>query len=284
LTDRATHALRIVAAAALFSTAGAAIKSCGLTGIQVTCFRSAVAAVTILVLMPEARRGWTWAAALVSLAYTACMTLFVLSTKLTTAANAIFLQATSPLYILLLGPWLLGERVRRRDLALLAPLALGLGLFFVGIDRPVATAPDPVRGNVLAAGSGLAIALLVVGLRWLASRGRGEAAAAVLMGNVVGFLATLPAAVPVAEPRLADALIIVYLGVFQLGLAYVLVARAIGHVPALEASMLLFIEPVLNPVWAWLVHGEVPGVWARVGGALILGTTAVQTLLEVRRT
>jgi drug/metabolite transporter, DME family len=284
LTDRATHALRIVAAAALFSTAGAAIKSCGLTGFQVTCFRSAVAAVTILVLMPEARRGWTWAAALVSLAYTACMTLFVLSTKLTTAANAIFLQATSPLYILLLGPWLLGEPVRRRDLALLAPLALGLGLFFVGIDSPVATAPDPVRGNVLAAGSGLAIALLVVGLRWLASRGRGEGAAAVLMGNVVGFLATLPAAVPVAEPRLADALILLYLGVFQLGLAYVLVTRAIAHVPALEASMLLFIEPVLNPVWAWLVHGEVPGVWARVGGALILGTTAVQTLLEARRT
>lgn len=284
MTDRATHALRIVAAAALFSTAGAAIKSCGLTGFQVACFRSAVAAVTILVLMPEARRGWTWAAALVSLAYTACMTLFVLSTKLTTAANAIFLQATSPLYILLLGPWLLGEPVRRRDLALLAPLALGLGLFFVGIDSPVATAPDPVRGNVLAAGSGLAIALLVVGLRWLASRGRGEAAAAVLMGNVVGFLATLPAAVPVAGPRLADALILLYLGVFQLGLAYVLVTRAIAHVPALEASMLLFIEPVLNPVWAWLVHGEVPGVWARVGGALILGTTAVQTLLEARRT
>lgn len=284
MTDRATHALRIVAAAALFSTAGAAIKSCGLTGFQVTCFRSAVAAVTILVLMPEARRGWTWAAALVSLAYTACMTLFVLSTKLTTAANAIFLQATSPLYILLLGPWLLGEPVRRRDLALLAPLALGLGLFFVGIDSPVATAPDPIRGNVLAAGSGLAIALLVVGLRWLASRGRGEAAAAVLMGNVVGFVATLPAAVHLTEPRLTDALIILYLGIFQLGLAYVLVTRAIAHVPALEASMLLFIEPVLNPVWAWLVHGEVPGVWARVGGALILGTTVVQTVLEARRT
>ncbi len=283
MTLRATHALRIVAAAALFSTAGAAIKSCGLTGFQVTCFRSAVAAITILVLMPEARRGWSWAAALVSLAYTACMTLFVLSTKLTTAANAIFLQATSPLYILLLGPWLLGEAVRRRDLALLAPLALGLALFFVGIDGPVATAPDPVRGNVLAAGSGLAIALLVVGLRWLAGRGRGEAAAAILIGNIVGFLATLPAAVPVAEPRLAEALIILYLGVFQLGLAYVLVTRAIAHVPALEASMLLFIEPVLNPVWAWLVHGEVPGVWARVGGALILGTTALQTVLEARR-
>jgi DME family drug/metabolite transporter len=94
LTTRATHALRLVAAAALFSTAGAAIKSCTLSGLQVACFRAGIAAVTIFALMPEARRRWTWAAAPVSLAYAACMSLFVLSTKLTTAANAIFLQST----------------------------------------------------------------------------------------------------------------------------------------------------------------------------------------------
>jgi len=272
-----------VAAAALFSTAGAAIKSCSLSGLQVACFRSAVAAITIAALMPEARRRWTWAAGLVSLAYSSCMVLFVLSTKLTTAANAIFLQSTSPLYILALGPWLLREPVRRRDLAFLLPLVVGLLLFFVGGDRPAATAPDPVRGNLLAAASGLAIALMVLGLRWLAGRGQGEAALAVLMGNVVGFVATLPAALPVADVRLTDVLIIGYLGLFQLGIAYVLLARAIVHVPALEASMLLFVEPVLNPVWAWLVHGEVPSFWSRVGGALILGATAFRTLVHARR-
>jgi DME family drug/metabolite transporter len=283
LTARATHALRLVAAAALFSTAGAAIKSCSLSGLQVACFRSAVAAITIAALMPEARRRWTWAAGLVSLAYSSCMVLFVVSTKLTTAANAIFLQSTSPLYILALGPWLLHEPVRRRDLAFLLPLVVGLLLFFVGVDRPAATAPDPVRGNLLAAASGLAIALMVIGLRWLAGRGHGEAAIAVLMGNVVGFVATLPAALPVTEVRLTDVLIVGYLGLFQLGMAYVLLARAIVHVPALEASMLLFIEPVLNPVWAWLVHGEVPSFWSRVGGALILGATAFRTLVHARR-
>jgi DME family drug/metabolite transporter len=283
LTARATHALRLVAAAALFSTAGAAIKSCALSGLQVACFRSAVAAITILALMPEARRRWTWGAGLVGLAYAACMVLFVVSTKLTTAANAIFLQSTSPLYILALAPWLLREPVRRRDLAFLLPLVIGLLLFFVGVDRPAATAPDPVRGNLLAAASGLAIALMVIGLRWLAGRGEGEAAVAVLMGNVVGFVATLPAAVPVADIRPTDVLIVGYLGFFQLGVAYVLLARAIVHVPALEASMLLFIEPVLNPVWAWLVHGEVPGFWSRIGGALILGATAFKTLVDARR-
>lgn len=283
MIPRTVHALRIVAAAALFSTAGAAIKSCTLSGVQVACFRSAVAALTIFALMPEARRRWTWPAGLVSLAYSSCMVLFVLSTKLTTAANAIFLQSTSPLYILLLGPWLLREPVRRRDLAFLAALVAGLALFFVGIESPVTTAPNPRLGNVFAAFSGLAIALLVVGLRWLASRGRGEGAVAVFMGNAVGFAATLPAALPVVHPLAADVAILVYLGVFQLGLAYVLLARAIVHVPALEASLLLFTEPVLNPVWAWLVHGEVPGLWSRIGGAIILGATAVKTWSDARR-
>jgi drug/metabolite transporter (DMT)-like permease len=267
-------------AALLFSTAGAAIKSCSLSGIQVACFRAAVAAVAILALMPEARRRWTWSAALVGLPYAASMTLFVVSTKLTTSANAIFLQATSPLYILLLGPWLLREPARRRDLAILFALVAGLALFFVDAGAPAATAPAPLRGNILAAACGLTVALLIVGLRRLSQHARGEPAAAVLIGSLVTFVATLPAALPVAQVRVSDGLILTYLGVFQIGVAYVLVTRALGHVPALRASLLLFMEPVLNPLWTWLVHGEAPGPWSRAGGAIILGATAVQAWLD----
>ena len=75
---------------------------------------------------------------------------------------------------------------------------------------------------------------------------------------------------------------LVYLGVFQIALAYVLVTQAISHVPALEASMILLIEPALNPLWAWLFQGEVPGVWAIVGGAMILGATTAKSWAERR--
>jgi drug/metabolite transporter (DMT)-like permease len=275
--------LRLIAAAALFSTAGAAIKSCSLSGIQVACFRAGIAAAAILVLMPEARRRWTWRAALVGLPYAASMTLFVVATKLTTSANAIFLQATSPLYILLLGPWLLREPVRRRDVAFLLVLLAGLGLFFVRTDAPAATAPDPLRGDILAAISGLTISFLIVGLRRLSRDARGETGAAILIGNIMAFSATLPAALPLAQARVADGLILAYLGFFQIGLAYVLVTRALGHVPALHASLLLFMEPVLNPIWTWWVHGETPGPWSRIGGAIILVATALRTWLDARR-
>jgi drug/metabolite transporter (DMT)-like permease len=283
LKSSTKHAWALIAAATLFSTAGAAIKSCALTGVQVASLRAGFAGVAILLLMPEARGPWTWPAAAVSLAYAASMTLFVVSTKLTTSANAIFLQATSPLYILLLGPWLLKEPARRGDLTFLAALGVGLGLFFVGVDAPAVTAPDPLRGNTLAAFSGLTIGLLFVGLRWLSRRNGGEAAVAVFLGNVIGLLTLLPAALPLSHVRPVDWLLLAYLGFFQIGLAYSLVTRALGHVRALQASMLLLIEPVLNPVWAWLVHGEKPGAWSRLGGGIILGATALKIWLDARR-
>lgn len=103
-------------------------------------------------------------------------------------------------------------------------------------------------------------------------------AGAAVCGNVIVFLVSLPWALPLAPPagRAGDWLVVVYLGVVQLGLAYVFLARAIVRVPALEASLLLLVEPVLSPVWAWLVHGETPGPLAVVGGAVIITATGVK--------
>lgn len=246
-------------------------------------FRCGVAALLFLVLFPAARRGWNARVLAVGTAYAATMILFVLANRLTTAANTIFLQSTAPLYILLLGPWLLGERVRPRDVGFMSLVGVGLVLFFVGAEAPVATAPDPARGNLLAAASGVSWALTVVGLRWLGSRGEGDAAVAtVAAGNTLAFLVCLPFALPISQAGPADWAIIVYLGVFQIGFAYWLVTTAIRHVPALEASVLLLAEPALNPVWAWWVHGERPGAWALAGGALILGTTLLKTWWDGR--
>ncbi|MBI3270434.1 MAG: DMT family transporter [Planctomycetes bacterium] len=286
LPPRLLPRLQVFAAALLFSTGGTAIKATQLTAGQIASFRAGIAALALPLLLPAARRGWTRRTATVAVAYAAMVTLFVASNKLTTAANAIFLQSTSPFYLLLLGPWLLREPIRRRDLGFLAAVAGGLLLFFVGSERPVATAPDPLRGNALALLSGLAWALTVIGLRWVerAEGGGAEGAgiAAVAAGNVIAFLAGLPWALPVAAAAPRDWAVLVYLGVVQIGIAYACLTSALRRLPALEVSSLLLLEPAISPVWAWLALGEVPGAWSLAGGALIVGAALARTLADAR--
>jgi drug/metabolite transporter (DMT)-like permease len=274
--------VQLVLAATCFSTAGAAIKWSGFSAWQIAAVRAFVAMLAILTLIPEARHRWSWRVGLVAVAYSAAGLLFVFANKLTTAANTVFLMATNPLFVVALAPWLLRERVRAADLAFMGVLAAGLALLFVGGQRHFATAPDPFLGNVLAAGSAVAWAFTVTGYRWLARQGsengagRGPIAAAAACGNLIVFLVCLPGALPLAAGRATDWLIAIYLGVFQLGLAYVFLSRAITRVPALEASLFLLVEPVLSPVWAWLAHGETPGPLAVIGGAVILTATALK--------
>jgi len=276
--------LQLVLAALCFSTAGAAIKWCGFGPSQIAAIRALVAMLAILVLISESRHGWSWRVGLVGVGYAAAGLLFVFANKLTTAANTVFLQATNPLFVVVLAPWLLGEPVTRGDLRFMGVLALGLALLFVGGgQRQFATAPEPLLGNVLAAGSAVAWAVTVTGYRWLARQrsehgaGHGPIAAAAACGNLIVFLACLPAALPLAAGRPTDWVIVIYLGVFQLGLAYVFLSRAITRVPALEASLFLLVEPVLSPVWAWLAHGETPGPLAAIGGVVILAATALKS-------
>lgn len=270
--------LLLLAAALLFSTGGAAIKAANLSGWQVASFRSGVAALALLVLSPAARRGWSRRVAPVGLAYAGTLLLFVLANKLTTAANAIFLQDTAPLYLLILGPLLLGEPVHRRDAPFIVAVLAGIALFFIGQEPASRTAPDPLRGNLLATAAGLSWALTIAGLRWLGSKpGTAAAMPAVAAGNLLVFAGCLPVALPLGTLRWQDAAVIVYLGVFQIGLAYECMTRGLARVPALEASLLLLLEPALNPIWAWLAHGERPGGFALAGGALILGACLAKT-------
>jgi drug/metabolite transporter, DME family len=276
--------VQLAVAALLFSTGGAAIKAAGFGAWQVASFRSGIAAVAILLIAPAARRGWSTRAVLVGFAYAACLTLFVLANRLTTSANTIYLQSTAPLYLLVLGPWLLKEPIRRQDVGLLLVVALGLALFFVSAEAPRATAPDPMRGNLLALVSGFFWALTVCGLRWMGAAGgeHGSPVAAVVSGNLTAFLVALPLALPLGQHPPIDWALIAYLGVFQIAVAYVLVTSALRHIAALEASLILLIEPVFNPVWAWLVQGERPGSWALAGGAMILGATTIKGWLDAR--
>lgn len=265
--------LAVITAAVLFSTGGAAVKLASLSGWQIASLRSGIAALFVLAVIPETRRGWRWRIVPVAACYAATLVSFVLANRLTTAANTIFLQSAAPLYVMLLGPLLLQEPLRRRDIAFVAVVVSGIALLFAGSPHAGPTAPDPWRGNLIAIFSGVAYAFMLVGLRWLARKHEASAIATVGLGNLLACLAALPMALPLPRVSTADAALLLYLGTIQIGVAYLCLARGIRHVPAVEATALLMAEPALNPLWAWLVHGETPGPWALAGGALIVGVS-----------
>jgi len=272
----------ILAAALLFSTGGAAVKMTSLTGWQVACLRSGLAAIALLVFLPSARRGWSLKTVLVGAAYAGTMISYVLANKLTTAANAVFLQSVAPLYVLLLSPFLLREPIRRRQMFFMAALAAGTSMILAGADQTFTTAPDPLRGNIVGVFTGVCWALTIIGLRWLGLDRPGSsvgspAASAVVCGNMIACLVALPAALPIRGATPTDWSVVAWLGIFQVALAYVFLIRGIRRVGALEVSLLVLLEPVLSPLWAWAFHGERPSGLALLGGALIVAATATYT-------
>ena len=182
----------VLAAALLFSTGGAAIKATTLTSWQVASLRSLIAAIVLLVLLPEARLIRSWRVWLAAIAYAATLVLFVLANKLTTAANAIFLQATAPFYLLAIGPLLLKEPNRFRDYALGGVMAVGMACFLFDSSGASALAPNPALGNALAAATGLTWALTVTALRWLSKEDGASSLPVVSAGNLVAFAVALP--------------------------------------------------------------------------------------------
>jgi drug/metabolite transporter (DMT)-like permease len=264
--------LLILSAALLWSTAGAAIKRSGLDAWQIAGGRSLVAGAFLLLVVRETRVRPTGRVLLVSLAYAVTVVLFVVATKLTTAANAIFIQDTAPLWVLLLSPWLLREVPTKGELLAVPVYAVGLGLFF--LDDLTA---GQVAGNFAALASGVAFAFSIVGLRLL----RHDGPAALVYGNLVAAAVTLPLWTSGPAATAPDLALLVYLGVFQLGLAYLAFSRGVTGTPAIEASLLILLEPVLNPIWTFLFVGERPGPWAVVGGGVVLAATAWRTVAPI---
>lgn len=272
--------LQVLATAILFSTGGVVIKATSFSGWQVAGLRCGVAALAVLILLPVSRRGWNHRTLMVGCAYAGALICYAMANKLTTAASTIFLFSSSPLYILFLGPLVLKEPLRRRDLFFVLAFGVGLSLVFLDTQPASVTAPEPLKGNILAALGGFFFALIVIGLRFMsqASRtGETSATSALAVGNLIGFLICLPFALPLGPTTPLDWVLISYLGVLQIGLAYFLLIAALRRLPALEVSLLILIEPVLNPIWTWWVHGERPGSMTLAGGALILLVTAGMT-------
>ena len=264
--------LSVAGAAILWSSGGLFIKLAPMPGLAVAGGRSLVAGIFYLLAMRPNLRAARWSTAA---AYAGCIVTFVSATKLTTAANAIFLQYTGPAYVLLLSPWLLAEPLRAIDGACVVLSLAGMSLFFVG-----KVAAGQALGNVLGVVSGVFFALAIVLLRRDAKGGEDTALPSTALGNLIAAAVTLPwllkAAPAIATPRGLSVLL--YLGVVQLGVAYWLFVRGVRKVPAAEASLISMLEPVLNPVWVLVGFGERPGPWAIAGGAVVVGAVVLRTL------
>lgn len=279
LSSKFPPLLFVVAAAVLWSTGGLFIKWTSVSGLELSFGRSLLAAITVAIFTRHEGFGLNRVTAVASVLYAALLVLFVLATKQTTAANAIFLQYTAPVYLLILEPLLYKEKFRRRDLIVVIACVAGMSLFFVGKLRP-----QDVTGNFLALASGFCFACYFLLLRHSKARAVNRASS-VIYGNLLVVLIAAPVGISALQRMTThDALSIVYLGVVQIGLAYTLFTVAMARgVRSLDAGIVGYIEPVLNPIWVFLILGERPTQWALVGGMIIVVAVLVHTLLEARR-
>jgi DME family drug/metabolite transporter len=266
--------LLVFLAALLWSTGGLFIKATSLNAYELTFGRSLLAAVTVALFTRREGFGLNFIAILASATYAVLLLLFVIATKLTTAANAIFLQYTAPIYVMLLEPLFYKERFRPGDLLTVIACLAGMSLFFVGKLRP-----EDVSGNLAALASGLCFAFYFLLLRHPRARAVNRASS-VIYGNLLLVLITAPVGLKAMSHISAnDAGSILFLGIFQLGLAYTLFTLGMARgVRSLDASIVSYIEPVLNPVWVFLVLGERPSAWALVGGIIIIAAVITHTI------
>lgn len=269
----------VLAAALLWSTGGLFIKWTQLSAFELTFGRSLLAA--LVVAFFTRREGFRLNAMtiLTSLLYAGLLLLFVVATKLTTAANAIFLQYTAPIYVLLLEPFFYKEKFRRADLITVVVCILGMSLFFIGKLRP-----QDVSGNLAALASGLCFAFYILLLRHPHSQ-RVNRASSVIYGNLLLVIFTAPAGIAALEHMtIRDTGSVLYLGMFQIGLAYTLFTLGMARgVRSLDAAIVGYIEPVLNPLWVFIFLGERPTNWALIGGAIIIAAVATHTIWGARK-
>ena len=270
--------LFVLAAALLWSTAGLFIKWVSLSGLELSCWRSLFAIFTVAFFTRHEGFGLNRLTAVASVLYAVLLILFVLATKQTTAANAIFLQYTAPVYLLILEPIIYKEKFRSRDLITVLVCLGGMALFFVGQLRP-----QDVIGNIFALTSGLFFAIYLLMLRHPRAR-EVNRASSVIYGNALVVLMTAPWGLAVINSMTTpDLLGAAYLGVIQLGISYTLFTTGMARgVRSLDAGIICYAEPVLNPVWVFLILGERPSRWALLGGAIIIAAVITHMLLDAR--
>lgn len=270
LTEHQKGLAAIFIAALLWSTGGIFIKLISLNSLQLSALRSLFAAITFFVIFRNKLFKFNIATVVNALFYAGILILFVIATKTTTAANAIFLQYTAPIYVLILEPLLLKTYFERYNILTIVICFVGMLLFFMG-----ELTPGHMNGNIIALLSGISFAAFLIGMR----KNKPEYQyPTIFLGNI--FITLISGFALFDAVFIYDDLLMVsFLGIFQIGIAYAIFSWGLKKVYAIEASLISMIEPVLNPVWVFIGYGEQPSNWAILGGVIILFGIGLRTFI-----
>ena len=264
--------LAVFLTAILWSSGGLFIKLISLDSMELSFFRCAIAAVVFALMFRKRILKLNSLALLNSFAYAAVLILFVIATKTTTAANAIFLQSTAPIYVLIFEPLLTKTKWERINIITIVVCFLGMILFFMGD-----LTPGDIKGNIAALLAGVAFAAFFLGMKKNEPQ-YGESS--IFYGNVIVALICIPFITDMNSISLQDFAMVSFLGVFQIAFAYALFSYGLKRIIAVEASIISMFEPVLNPIWVFIGYGEVPSFYAIIGGIIIMTAITVRTLIS----
>lgn len=265
--------LALIATAALWSIGGLLIKSVQWNPFGIAGARSFIALFVFLPFIRQCRFRFSIPMVAGTIAYSLTTILFTAANKLTTAANAILLQYTAPVFVIILASVFLHERMTRIDILCVGGVLAGLVLFVLE-----GMSGGHLLGDLIALGSGVTFAALAVSMRAQKDANPMES---VILGNLLNAVICLPIGFALSKP-VSGLEWLVVLGLVQLGLSYVLYSFAVRHVGALQVVLLTVLEPLLNPVWVFLATGEKPGMYAVLGGIIVLGMVVLHAVLKKR--
>ena len=276
MTAPAKASLALVGCAALWSTSGIFIKSIAWNPLAIAGLRSLIGGIVILVYLRRPLFTFSFPQIAAAVANSVTMMMFVSATKLTTAANAILLQYSAPIFVAVLGWAILKEKPRWEHWTGLVLIVAGIGIFF--LDE---VSPGNRLGNLIAVASGLTFAFYPIFMRMQKD---GSPAESILLSHLLTFLVSIPFLFTAPEkfglPGLGALL---FLGVFQIGFSSLLFSHGIKHVPAVQTMLIAGLEPVLNPIWVFLFIGETPSRNALIGGLLIVVAVTFSSVVTTRR-
>lgn len=270
LSDHSKGVFAVVLTALLWSSGGLLIKLISLSSMQLSFFRCLIAAIVFAVIFRKKVLKVNKLAILNAIFYATVLTLFVIATKTTTAANAIFLQSTAPIYVLIFEPIITKTRWERINIITIGVCFIGMILFFTG-----ELSPGHLEGNIVALLAGVAFAAFFLGMR---KNDKEYQQSAIFYGNIIVAVICIPFILELETISFSDLWMVSFLGVFQIAAAYAIFTYGIKRILAVEASIISMLEPVLNPVWVFFGYGEVPTTYAILGGIIIITAISIRTL------
>jgi len=266
----------------LWSSSGLFIKILTLNAYQISFYRSLIAAVTLLIISYGKHRTVKFEfdklTVLASLFYAGILIFFVIANKLTTSANAIFLQFTAPIYLLFLEPLLLKTKFRRKDLITIIICISGMVLFFTG-----KLEIGNIYGNLIAIAAGVCFAMFSLFVKWKKTLGNENTIISIIYGNILVGIICFPLIFNEIAISSTQFYVLLYMGVVQIGISYFIFNIGIKYVSATESMIIGMLEAIFNPIWVFFGVGEVPAPTAVIGGIIIFAAILIHNFLPLRK-